>query len=303
MNPNAIDLRLLRGLLAIARVGTFARAAQQLHITQSALSQQMKELSERLQLTLFERQGRQATLSEAGRELVLRIAPLIEQLDASLLQSVGATQRVAGRLRVGATQTYFRALALPAALDMISMHPELRLDMQQLPAQRLLADLLEGDLDVAVLPEMPSHNNLTQTRLLTERLAVIGVPGLLARLGARPSLKLLEDRPLALLNRGFLMRQQIDRQARQDKVKLDIRLEVSGMDDLTAVARSGSLLVVGSRLACQEDKRLVAKALSGKFLTRSAALCWRKGRLPSGSILAFQTAIQRISGTLAHQQG
>lgn len=299
MNINAIDLRLLRGLLAVARAGTFARAAQQLHITQSALSQQMKELAERLEVGLFERQGRQAALSEAARELVLRIAPLIEQLDASLLQSAGAAQRVAGRLRVGATQTYFRALALPAALDLIRAYPDLRLDMQQLPAQRLLADLLEGELDVAILPEMPPHNNLTQTRLLTERLAVIGTPALLARLGPRPSLKTLQDRPLALLNRGFLMRQQIDRQARQDKVKLDIRLEVSGMDDLAAVARSGGLLVVGSRLACLEDPRLAARALSGKFLSRSAALCWRKGRLPSGSMQAFQTATQQISAALA----
>lgn len=299
MNINAIDLRLLRGLLAVARAGTFARAAQQLHITQSALSQQMKELAERLEVGLFERQGRQAVLSEAARELVLRIAPLIEQLDASLLQSAGATQRVAGRLRVGATQTYFRALALPAALELIRAYPDLRLDMQQLPAQRLLADLLEGELDVAILPEMPAHNNLTQTPLLTERLAVIGTSALLARMGPRPSLKTLQDRPLALLNRSFLMRQQIDRQARQDKVKLDIRLEVSGMDDLAAVARGGGLLVVGSRLACLEDPRLTARALSGKFLSRSAALCWRKGRLPSGSMQAFQTAIGQISAALA----
>lgn len=301
MNINAIDLRLLRGLLAVARAGTFARAAQQLHITQSALSQQMKELAERLELSLFERQGRQAALSDAGRELVLHLTPLIEQLDAALLQSVNATQRVAGRLRVGATQTYFRALALPAALDLIAAHPDLRLDMQQLPAQRLLADLLEGELDVAILPEMPPHSNLAQTRLLTERLAVIGTPALLARLGPRPSLRALEDRPLALLNRSFLMRQQIDRQARLDKVKLDIRLEVSGMDDLAAVARGGGLLVVGSRLVCLDDKRLASKALTGKFLSRSAALCWRKGRAPTRSMQAFQTAIQQISTTLARR--
>lgn len=296
MNLNAIDLRLLRGLLAVARGGTFARAAQQLHITQSALSQQMKELAERLELTLFERQGRQAVLSDVGRDLVLRVGPLIEQLDESLLQSANAPQRVAGRFRVGATQTYLRSLAMPAALQMIASYPDLRVDMRQLPAQRLLADLLEGEIDVAILPEVLQQNNLSQTRLLTEQLAVLGPSTLLKKLGPRPSLKTLEDRPLALLNRHFLMRQQIDKQARQDKVTLDIRLEVSGMDDLAAVARTGLLLAVGSRLAwLDEAPHLGSKPLSGKFLSRTAALCWRKGRFLTGSMLAFQSAVKRIS--------
>ena len=301
MNLNAIDLRLLRGLLAVARAGTFARAAEQLHITQSALSQQMKELTGRLELTLFERQGRQAVLSDVGRDLVLRVGPLIEQLDESLLQSAHAPQRVAGRFRVGATQTYLRALAMPAALDMIATYPDLRMDMRQLPAQRLLADLLEGEIDVAIFPELPQQNNLSQTRLLTEQLAVLGPAALLKELGSRPSLKTLEGRPLALLNRHFLMRQQIDRQARQDKVTLDVRLEVSGMDDLAAVARTGGLLAVGSRLACLEgDRCLGSKPLGGKFLSRTAALCWRKGRLLTGSMLAFQSAVKRIGAGLAH---
>jgi DNA-binding transcriptional LysR family regulator len=70
MNLNTIELRLLRGFAAIARTGNFVSAAQQMHVTQSALSQQMKELVERLGLTLFERHGRRSILTEAGRDLV-----------------------------------------------------------------------------------------------------------------------------------------------------------------------------------------------------------------------------------------
>ena len=266
MNLDAIDLRLLRGLIAVARSGSFARAAQQLHITSSALSQQMKELAGRLDLVLFERQGRQAVLSEAARDLLGRIVPLIEQLDESLLQSVNAPQKVAGRFRIGATQTYLRALALPAAMQLIRQHPDLRVDLRQMPAQRLLADLLEGDIDVALLPEVAGQNNLQQTRLLTEQMAVMGVPALVKPVGARPGLKALEGRPLAVLNRDFLIRQLIDKQARHDKVSLDIRLEVSGMDDLIAAARAGHLLAVGSALACPDaDPLLKVRPLQGRF--------------------------------------
>jgi LysR family cyn operon transcriptional activator len=299
MNLMAIELRLLRGFVAIARTGTFLAAAQQLHLTQSALSQQMKELAERLGLTLFERQGRRAVLSDAGRGLVERVGPLIEQLDASLLQSSSAAQRVAGQLRVGATQTYLRSIALPAALELISSHPDLRIDAQQLPAQRLLADLLDGEIDVAIFPETGHHNSLSQAVLLTERLAVIGTPAALVSVDEPPSLKSLEGCPLAVLNRHFLMRQNIDKQARQDKVVLDIRLEVSAMDDLIAAAADGRLLAVGSELACLGNTRLMAKPLAGKLLARSAVLYWRRGRLLTGSLLAFQAAVKRISGELS----
>jgi LysR family cyn operon transcriptional activator len=299
MNLMAIELRLLRGFVAIARTGTFLAAAQQLHLTQSALSQQMKELAERLGLTLFERQGRRAVLSDAGRGLVERVGPLIEQLDALLLQSSNAAQRVAGRLRVGATQTYLRSIALPAALELISSHPDLQIDAQQLPAQRLLADLLDGEIDVAIFPETGPHNSLSQAVLLTERLAVIATPEALVSVNETPSLKSLEGCPLALLNRHFLMRQNIDKQARQDKAVLDIRLEVSAMDDLIAAAADGRLLAVGSELACLGNTRIMTRPLKGKFLSRSAVLYWRRDRLLTGNLLAFQAAVKRISGELS----
>lgn len=299
MNLMAIELRLLRGFVAIARTGTFLAAAQQLHLTQSALSQQMKELAERLGLTLFERQGRRAVLSDAGRGLVERVGPLIEQLDALLLQSSNAAQRVAGRLRVGATQTYLRSIALPAALELISSHPDLQIDAQQLPAQRLLADLLDGEIDVAIFPETGPHNSLSQAVLLTERLAVIATPEALVSVNETPSLKSLEGCPLALLNRHFLMRQYIDKQARQDKAVLDIRLEVSAMDDLIAAAADGRLLAVGSELACLGNTRIMTRPLKGKFLSRSAVLYWRRDRLLTGNLLAFQAAVKRISGELS----
>ncbi len=299
MNLMTVELRLLRGFVAIARTGTFVAAAQKMHVTQSALSQQMKELAERLGLTLFERQGRRAMLTDAGHDLVQRIAPLIEQLDESLLQSSSAAQGVAGRLRVGATQTYLRAIALPAALDLIEQHPDLRVDTRQLPAQRLLADLLDGEIDIAIFPDTGPHNNLAQTSLLTERMVAIGTPTTLAKLGSSLRLKSLEGYPLAVLNRQFLMRQSIDRQLRHDKVELDVRLEVSSMDDVIVAATQGHLIGIGTELACLGDPLLESSPLEGKYLSRSAALYWRRGRVLTGSLLAFQAAVVRISAEIS----
>jgi LysR family cyn operon transcriptional activator len=301
MNLNAIELRFLRGLVAIARTGTFELAAQQMNVTQSALSQQMKELSERLGVVLFERQGRRAVLTETGRDLVQRLTPVIEQLNDTLLQSTEAARGVTGRLRIGATQTYLGAMALPAALELINLHPDLRIDTRQQPAQRLLADLLEREIDVALFPDAGPHDTLEKTELLTEHLAVIGLPLAMHQLGGEPTLKAVRDQPLAVLNRQFLMRQNIDRQVKLDRLKLDIRLEVSSMDDLVTAAGQGHLLAIGSGLACLDHPTLVTRSLHGKFMTRSAALYWRRGRTPTLSVLSFQAAVLRISARLNQQ--
>lgn len=295
MNMIGIELRLLRGFATIARTGNFSEAAQQMHITQSALSQQMKELAERLGLKLFERHGRRSIVTPAGRELVERLVPLIEQLDDALLQSSNAAKGVTGLLRVGATQTYLRAIALPAALALIESHADLQVDMRQLPAQRLMADLLEGEIDVAIFPIMGPHNNLVQTTLLTERLVAIGTPAVLARLDPSSSLNAFQGLPMVLLNRQFLMRQNIDRQVRHDKVELDVRLELSSMDDVIAAAANSQMITIGTELACRDHPVLEFRNLEGKFLSRSAGLYWRRGRVLTGALLAFQAAVMRIS--------
>jgi DNA-binding transcriptional LysR family regulator len=298
MNLTSIDLRLLRGLAAISRAGNFVVAAQQMHVTQSALSQQMKELGDRLGLALFQRQGRRSVLTDAGRELVQRVAPLIEQLDEALLHSSSAAKGVNGRLRVGATHSYARAIALPAALALIEEHPNLRIDMRQLPAQRLLADLLDGEIDIGIFPSTEPHNNLVQTPLLSERFLAIGTANALAKLGPGPSLEALQGHPLAMLNRDFLMRQKIDQQLRHEKIELDIRLEASSMDHVVAAAMRGRLIAIGTKLACLGYPMLASRPLAGRYLSRSAGLYWRRGRAITASLLAFEASVARVISEL-----
>jgi DNA-binding transcriptional LysR family regulator len=87
MNVQKIDLRLLRSFFVVSRTGNFVRASHSLSITQSALSQQMKELNRYFPEALFEKKGRQSYLTEFGKSLITRIEPLIDQIDETLLQT------------------------------------------------------------------------------------------------------------------------------------------------------------------------------------------------------------------------
>lgn len=295
MNIDYIDFRLLRSFLAVARIGNFVRASETLSITQSALSQQMKELASYFNSALFEKKGRRLILSDFGRDLLLKLEPLMGQIDETLLQSMHQDKHAVGILRVGATHTYSKAITLPASMRLIRAYPELRIDLRELSAQQLITDLMQGDIDMAVLPEDYQLIDFNQHPLLTEQFAVLGTTHQLAKLPKKLSIKSFKNQELALLNRQFLMRQQIEIAARRENIQLDVRLELSTMGDLLEVARAGELTVIGSPIACRSDSALVSRPVMGKFLSRTAALCWRKGKFVTSAMRAFQETALEIS--------
>jgi len=301
MDIKNIDLRLLRSFLAIYKAGTFVRASEYLSITQSALSQQMKELNGFFNQNLFEKKGRRLITSEFGKSLLERIEPLISQIDETLLQNLDESKSIAGALRIGATHSYSRALAVPVIMQLIAVNPQLRVDLQESSSQRLITDLMNGEIDLGILPQEYPYNEISQDHLLTEQLCVIGTSEKIQLLPKRLSLEKLQEYELALLNRQFLMRQQIELQARKDNLYLQVRLETSNSNDLIEVAKSGQLLTICSPMIALGENRLSFQPIHGEYLNRKCVLCWRKDRYVSAAMKAFQELSHVLCGKI-HQE-
>lgn len=300
MNIQNIDLRLLRSLFVISRTGNYGKASHSLSITQSALSQQMKELSHYFSEPLFEKKGRQSYLTEFGKNLIARIEPLIDQIDETLLETLYQSKTLGGRLRVGATHTYLKKIALPASLMLLQSNPNLKIDLREMTAQRLLIELQAGELDMAIFPEIIGTIDLEQKVLLEEQFAIIAPNARIQELPKRVDIRFFKDKPMAMLNDQFLMRQQIDMQARQEKINLDVRIELSNLGDLLTVAKDTQLYVIGSPIICEGERGLSYRKISGDLLRRKAALCWRRDKFMTASMKAFdETAVlitKRIIG-------
>jgi LysR family transcriptional regulator, cyn operon transcriptional activator len=278
MNIAGIDLRLLRSFLVLSKAGSYVRAAQTLHISQPALSQQMADLSAALGVTLFEKVGRRSMLTETGRGLSRGLEGALDHLDKTLLQWSLSESVAAGVLRVGATHTYLKSLALPVSADLLQAHSKLSVDLREMPAHEILEKLQAGDVDIGVLPRMNFKRGLDSEKLFSEPFGILGDRLRIRELGSRKTLRALVNEPVALLNKTFLMRQQVDRQAAADRVTLTIRAEVAGPSNLLALLRSGDLLTVGSVLTVIDEPNLAALPLKGRFLGREAMMCWRSGR-------------------------
>ncbi|KCB26913.1 LysR substrate-binding domain protein [Bordetella hinzii CA90 BAL1384] len=147
----------------IARLGTFAAAAERMHTTQPAVSARMKELETALGYPLFERRGRRQELTLQARRFVDRVAPLLHQVEAVFNDTEAAIQP-AGTVRLGlgeVSMSWLGALipALRRALPRVTY--EIELDLGVKLRERLAA----GTLDVALIANSHEHPDLAYTPL------------------------------------------------------------------------------------------------------------------------------------------
>ncbi|MGE0616825.1 MAG: LysR family transcriptional regulator, partial [Bacteriovoracia bacterium] len=158
MNLPAISLRDLEYLVAVAEHGHFGRAARACHVSQPALSGQVKKAEEILGQTVFERTNRRVSLTDPGRAIVQQAKVVLEE--ARRLAQLGATRRgpFDGHLSLGAIASVGPYL-LPHLLRPLRKHyPQLQLVIKEGLTETLIEDLRAGALDAAIAsPTFDSH--------------------------------------------------------------------------------------------------------------------------------------------------
>jgi len=144
-----LDIDQLRTFIAIAETGSFTRAAEVVHKTQSAVSMQMKRLEERIGKPIFERDGRQSKLTDDGERL-LDYARRIVKLNTEALTTIASTN-LSGRVRLGVPDDYADRY-LPEIMARFSRsHPDVELTVQCEPIVQLVGLIDRGELDLAIV--------------------------------------------------------------------------------------------------------------------------------------------------------
>jgi DNA-binding transcriptional LysR family regulator len=171
-----VDLRQLRYFVTVARTRHFGRAAEQLHIAQSPLSQAIRQLESHLGAPLFERTTRRVDLTAAGEALLPEAVRILESVGAAREQVARVAAGDLGRLRVGATAlaTYRHVPELVRRLGDELPGLTLRL-VTELLTPALEAALADHRIDLAILRPPVSDSSLA-TRLLARERLVLAVP-------------------------------------------------------------------------------------------------------------------------------
>ncbi len=231
-----MSLRALRTLAAIAQHGSFARAAEAVCLTQSAVSLHVRTLEEAFNAPLFDRSRRTPTLTEAGRRAVERAREILAIYDG-IAGELGEGGELAGRLRIGAIQT---ALAgeLPAALAALRrQHPRLRVQVYSGMSAELASRLDAGELDAAVTtePVRPHPPGLISTPLYQDGFWVIAPPGL----HAQDARTLLQQHPFIRFDRRSWAGRVIDSELRRQRWQVHTEMELDSQDAIVQMVACG----------------------------------------------------------------
>lgn len=146
-----LNLERLRTLDALARHGSVSGAAEGLHVTTSAVSQQMAKLEREVGQPLLAKNGRGVRLTDAGRLLADHAARILSQVELAQSDIEAQSGRAVGDLAVAAFPTAARGL-LPSALAALrTEHPQLRVHMREMEPADAVRGVLRGDFDLAVV--------------------------------------------------------------------------------------------------------------------------------------------------------
>ncbi|MFF3752013.1 LysR family transcriptional regulator [Streptomyces sp. NPDC002018] len=168
-----LNLERLRTLDALARHGSVSGAAEGLHVTTSAVSQQMAKLEREVGQQLLARNGRGVRLTDAGRLLADHAARILSQVEIAQSDIEAQRGRVVGEVRISAFPTAARGLFPAAIRTLRESHPELRVDSRELEPEAGVRGVIRGDLDLGVVLDwsnkrLPVPGGLATAHLLDD---------------------------------------------------------------------------------------------------------------------------------------
>ncbi|WP_328454782.1 LysR family transcriptional regulator [Streptomyces sp. NBC_00386] len=168
-----LNLERLRTLDALARHGSVSGAAEGLHVTTSAVSQQMSKLEREVGQQLLAKNGRGVRLTDAGRLLAEHAARILSQIELAQSDLEAQRGQVAGELRLSAFPTAARGLFPAALAELRAEHPALRVRSSELEPEAGVAGVVRGDLDLAVVLDwynkpMPLPDGLVKASILDD---------------------------------------------------------------------------------------------------------------------------------------
>jgi LysR family transcriptional regulator, hydrogen peroxide-inducible genes activator len=291
-----MELHQLRYFVAVAETGSFTRAAEREGVTQPTLSEQIMRLESKdkgIGRRLFDRLGRKVVLTDAGQVLLTHAQ--------AILAGVGEAERAVrdsgegGRLRIGAIPTIAPFLLPASFIRFRKDHPAVQLQLKEDLTGRLLADLLAGELDVALMALPVRDDRLHVEKLFTEPL-VMALPAK-HRLAGKAEVKLADvvEEPFILLDDVHCFGDQVLSFCHRGGLEPRVVCRGEQIATLLAMVATGQGVSVVPEMAAVADtsKACVYRPLGKPVPTRTLCAVWHKQRYRPTSMRSFVEGIQK----------
>lgn len=281
----------LRVFLAVARHQSYSRAAEELFLTQPAVSAQVRELERALDATFFERVGRTIVLTEAGKELLAyaeRICSLIDEARLAMQELDGLKR---GRIAVAAVSTA-GASVLPSLLGAFQKrYPGININLEVTNRTLVRDRLLHNEVDLVVMGRPPEEVPHVAEPFLSDELVVIAAPSHPLATARRIPVHRLAREVFIAREVGSGTRLNADEFFRQQGVKLRVGLELGDNSAVKEAVAAGLGIALLSRHVLRMElalKRLVVLDVQGLPLRRQWFVVHREDKHLSRAAIAFK---------------
>jgi DNA-binding transcriptional LysR family regulator len=300
-----VDLRHLLTFRTVVDKGSFSAAAEELDISQPAVSFQIRSLEQRLGHRLLDRSGRRVAVTEAG-EVLLRYARRMLTLEDELEREIAEVgTRVAGRLELGSSTGPGEVLLPRLCGAFMRFYPDVRVSLVVQDTHTICERVLDDELELGVVGAARPQRGLAFEPFVRDELVVIVPPEHPMSDRGRVTVEELAREPLLLQQEGAGVRTVLEAAMRARGLRLrdlDVVMELGLQQSVKAAVLDGLGITVISRLAVERelaDGSLVALELEGPDLVRDFYAVRHAGRTPTRLTTAFLEFARGELGALA----
>ena len=293
-----MEIRQLRAFVAIAESGTFTAGALRVHVTQAAISMQIRPLETEIEAKVFVRAPRHVILTEAGEQLLRRARHILREHDAALDEIAELAGAERGRLRIGSASAMVLTEQLPSILkDLRKQHPAADIAVTSGTSEVLVDQILAGEVDVAFVSLPVDVRGIKTERLSEDQLVAIASPRHKLAKQRTISAYTLAGERLILGERGGNTRRLIDQFFAQAGVTLRVAMELSRQQAIKRMVEED--MGVGI-VPLQSVKEEVEKGRLIRWWIEGAQINWELGiaQLSNG----YDSPIMQKFVALAHKK-
>lgn len=282
-----MELHQLRYVVAVARTGNFSRAAQNCHVSQPSLSQQIQKLEDELGERLFDRLRRHAKLTQAGERFLPRAVRILEEMDAATREARAANDLDQGRITVGVLPTIAPYLLPKLIAAFSAKYPGVQVVVHEDTTARLRELTAACEVDIAIA-SLPLQDERFEVRELFDEELLLALPTSHRLVDQKKIIPedLLEEK-FILMKEGHCLGDQVLHFCHRQDFHPQVSCRSAQMETVQSLVQSGMGITLVPRMALQEDRSVkpVYRSLSDPSPKRTIVAFWPKQR-PLGKAAA-----------------
>ncbi|WP_077001624.1 LysR substrate-binding domain-containing protein [Variovorax sp. KK3] len=291
-----MEMRHLRYFVALADCLSFTRAAERVHVTQSTLSHQIKQLEDELGQPLFERIGKKVVTTEAGELLRGFASRALREVDQGVALLKPGSNSLTGQVRIGATHTFNIGLIPECVALSLARHPTVRITVEELAAEVIAARLVAGELDLGISYRPDEPDGLWFEPLYNEEMVL--VVATTHPLAARKRIRMVElhRQDLVLVSRAFSTRTMLEECFRAAGCEPTVVAEMSTVAPMLAlVARTQIGSIVAINAVPEGMPGLKVIPLESPTPIRTPGILWRLGETRPAVVQSFAVILRKTA--------